>query len=182
MSSISVKRIAAACRPIAAPSEFGSVNAASALPSAMCAPAKAATAVSVKCSRSKSCSACGNADALAVATKSAIVPTTLMMHTFRPDVAGNATGCATEDGKSITPPASRLKSMTANRVKVGIVGLGRWAKVLTRASRRVRRHRDRRGLQPLGGKPRRVSSRNSASPARPISRPCWPTPTSRASS
>ena len=32
----------------------------------------------------------------------------------------------------------------ASRVKVGIVGLGRWAKVLTRASNALRQARDRR--------------------------------------
>ena len=53
--------------------------------------------------------------------------------------------------------------MSSNPVKVGIVGLGRWAKVLTRAARTVRHARDRRGLQPLRGEARRRSSRSSAS-------------------
>ena len=66
--------------------------------------------------------------------------------------------------------------MSSNRVKVGIVGLGRWAKVLTRAARASNAHRDRRGLQPLGGKPRGVPAGIRGHERCPISRRCWPIP------
>ena len=65
--------------------------------------------------------------------------------------------------------------MKSNPVKVGIVGLGRWAKVLTRAARQSASYQDRCRLQPLGGEARRVPATNSALPARPTSPPCWPT-------
>ena len=46
--------------------------------------------------------------------------------------------------------------MTGTRVKVGIVGLGRWAKVLTRAARNPTSIEIVVGLQPLGGEARGV--------------------------
>ena len=64
--------------------------------------------------------------------------------------------------------------MVSNRIKVGIVGLGRWAKVLTRAAR-IRRDRDRLSLQPFGGEAERDSRRNSASKG-PDLATCWPMP------
>ena len=53
--------------------------------------------------------------------------------------------------------------MTGTRVKVGIVGLGRWAKVLTRAARKSDALEDRRRLQPLARRSAPRSSRSSAS-------------------
>ena len=53
--------------------------------------------------------------------------------------------------------------------KVGIVGLGRWAKVLTRAAAKSEQAQDRRGLQPLGRKSARRSRGSSASRRRPTS-------------
>ena len=71
MSSISVSRIVAACRPIRPASDSFTPGRASALPSGMRAPASAATTVSVKCSRCRSRSTAGNADAVAPETKDA---------------------------------------------------------------------------------------------------------------
>ena len=64
-------------------------------------------------------------------------------------------------------------------VKVGIVGLGRWAKVLTRAAA----HSD--AIEIVQGFSRSEESRaafqqDSASRARPISRRCSPIPRSKA--
>ena len=70
--------------------------------------------------------------------------------------------------------------MSSNRVKVGIVGLGRWAKVLTRAAKTSTALEIVQGYQPLGRKPDRRSSRSSASRACPNSRRCSAIPTSRA--
>ena len=60
-------------------------------------------------------------------------------------------------------------------IKVGIVGLGRWAKVLARAAAEASEARDRRRATAA---PRRsahgLRAANSASRRRPISPPCWP--------
>ena len=57
--------------------------------------------------------------------------------------------------------------MSGNRVKVGIVGLGRWAKVLTRAAAKSDKLEIVAGLQPLGGEARGVPAARSASPRAP---------------
>ena len=72
--------------------------------------------------------------------------------------------------------------MSSNRVKVGIVGLGRWAKVLTRAARTSD------AIEIVAGFSRSEESRAAfqtgvrRAGARPTCRRCWPIPRSRASS
>ena len=71
----------------------------------------------------------------------------------------------------------------ATPVKMGIVGLGRWAKVLTRAVRGVRGKSNK--LDIIAAYSRSQSKRDEfykelACPRWPICRPCWPTPRSRA--
>ena len=50
--------------------------------------------------------------------------------------------------------------MSAEPTKLGIVGLGRWARVLTQASRGIGQNQDRAGLQPLRGQASRLRARD----------------------
>ena len=82
---------------------------------------------------------------------------------------------AISSGGGWSAPNKKEALVAATPVAVGIVGLGRWAKVLTRASLGSDALEDRRRLQPLGGESRGLRAgirhRGGARPRRHAGRP-----------